>query len=39
MTLVYLILAGLCVVLTPTMGIAKENKPEKEMDMQAIMKT
>ena len=39
MTLVYAILAGLYVVLTPTMGITKENRPEKETDMQKMMQT
>jgi hypothetical protein len=39
MRLIHLTLAGLCVVLIASGAIAKEKKPQKQMDMQAMMET
>ncbi len=37
MRLIHLAVAGLCVALTVSVAMAKEKKPEKQMDMQAVM--
>jgi hypothetical protein len=39
MRLTHLTLTGLCVVLTVAVAMAKDKKPEKQMDMQAMMET
>ena len=39
MRLGYLAMTGLCVVLTVSAAMAKDKKPEKQMDMQAMMET
>jgi hypothetical protein len=37
MRLIHLAVAGLCVLLTVSVAMAKDKKPEKQMDMQAVM--
>jgi hypothetical protein len=39
MRLTHFTLAGLCLVLTVSVAVAKDKKPEKQMDMQAVMET
>ena len=39
MRLIHLAVTGLCVALTVSAGMAKDKKPEKQMDMQAVMET
>jgi hypothetical protein len=39
MRFIHLTLTGLCVVLTASIAMAKDKKPEKQMDMQAMMET